>query len=47
MGMNIYQTLLEAQQVAIEQHKASIHFIEDICGEFEEHTQISPRYYGK
>ena len=47
MGMNIYQTLLEAQQAAIEQHKASVHFIEDICGEFEEHTQISPRYYGK
>ena len=45
--MNVYQTLLEAQQAAVEQYRASVDFIEDICGEFEEHTQISPRYYGK
>ena len=45
--MNVYQTLIEAQKAAIEQHKASVHFIEDICGEFEEHTQISPHYYEK
>ena len=41
--MNIYETLLEAQKEAIEQHRASVDFIEDICGEFEEHTQINPR----
>ena len=47
MGMNIYETLIEAQRRAIEQHKASVSFIEDICGEFEKYTQISPRYYEK
>ena len=47
MSMNIYQTLLEAQKTAIEQYRASVHFIEDICGEFEEHTQINPHYYEK
>ena len=47
MGTNIYQTLVEAQRTAMEQHKASVNFIKDICGEFEEHTQISPRYYEK
>lgn len=47
MGMNIYETLLEAQKAAVEQYKASVDFIEDICGEFEEHTQISPHYYEK
>ena len=44
---NIYQTLVEAQRTAVEQHRASVSFIEDICGEFKEHTQISPRYYEK
>ena len=47
MSMNIYETLLEAQKAAVEQYQASVHFIEDICGEFEEHTQISPHYYEK
>ena len=47
MGMDIYQTLIEARKEAVEQYRESVHFIEDICGEFEEHTQISPRYYEK
>ena len=42
---NIYETLLAAQEKAIEQHRASVDFIEGICGEFERYTQISPKYY--
>ena len=45
--MDIYETLIEARKEAIEQYRESVHFIEDICGEFEEHTQIDPRYYEK
>lgn len=47
MGSTILETLIQAQQRAVEQYNSSVDFIQDICGEFEKYTQISPRYYEK
>ena len=47
MGMDIYETLIEARRKAVEQYHSSVDFIEGICGEFKRYTQISPHYYEK
>ena len=47
MNMNIIDNLIAARKRALEQHAASVDFIQGICGEFERYTQISPRYYEK
>ena len=47
MNLNLIDNLIAARKRALEQHSASVDFIQGICGEFERYTQISPRYYEK
>ena len=45
MDENIFQAMIDARKRAMEQNKASLHFIQGLCSEFEKYNYIDPSIY--